>query len=570
VGHVDEIANDGRTLKLSGVVSAATAAAAEFLNSADSGFPWSVSIEGSLSEPRLEQHVVVNGRHYPQVYVVRNAQLSGLAFVTTGADPSARGLAATFHSGSSSMSVSASEQTKILARVEGIQLKCSGAFQGRLNETKERALAGELDALSFEREVEHIVASDAELHELRASRTQTGSIRTTNHGAMNDSRVLTAAFCLAGGLADVENQFPEQVLDAAYGMRRHVGLQSLLMRAACENGYQAAHAETIHAGNLRQVLRAAFTPDLRAAASWSTLDIGGILSNTGNKFLLDGWNETSGDEWRRISEPKPVKDFKTNTFYRLLESAEYEKIAPGAMLTHGTLGQQSMTVKADTYGRMYGIERTQIINDDLDALTDVPRRLGRAAGMKFRRIFWGSFLAGDNFFSAGNGNVLTGSGTALGADGVALQNALTAFRGMRTSVADGRKLIGGKPATLMVPPELEIVARKLLTSTGIVATGDTDTTMPNGNPFQGLAELVVVDWLSDEDLTGNSAAKWYLLRSPKIAPAMLVAFLNGNQSPTVETADADFNVLGILMRGYHDFGVGRGEPLCGLQVAGTA
>jgi hypothetical protein len=50
---------------------------------------------------------------------------------------------------------------------------------------------------------------------------------------------------------------------------------------------------------------------------------------------------------------------------------------------------------------------------------------------------------------------------------------------------------------------------------------------------------------------------------------MLVAFLNGNQSPTVEQADADFNTLGIQMRGYHDFGVGRGEPLCGVQVAGT-
>jgi hypothetical protein len=50
---------------------------------------------------------------------------------------------------------------------------------------------------------------------------------------------------------------------------------------------------------------------------------------------------------------------------------------------------------------------------------------------------------------------------------------------------------------------------------------------------------------------------------------MLVAFLNGKQAPTVETTQADFNQLGIGVRGYHDFGVGRGEPLCGLQVAGT-
>ena len=30
--------------------------------------------------------------------------------------------------------------------------------------------------------------------------------------------------------------------------------------------------------------------------------------------------------------------------------------------------------------------------------------------------------------------------------------------------------------------------------------------------------------------------------------------------PTVESADADFNVLGVQMRGYHDFGVALQEP----------
>jgi len=34
-----------------------------------------------------------------------------------------------------------------------------------------------------------------------------------------------------------------------------------------------------------------------------------------------------------------------------------------------------------------------------------------------------------------------------------------------------------------------------------------------------------------------------------------LAFFNGKESPTTETAKADFNVLSIRMRGYHDFGV---------------
>ncbi len=42
-------------------------------------------------------------------------------------------------------------------------------------------------------------------------------------------------------------------------------------------------------------------------------------------------------------------------------------------------------------------------------------------------------------------------------------------------------------------------------------------------------------------------------------PVIEVAFLNGQQMPTVESADADFNTLGIQMRGYHDFGVAKQE-----------
>jgi len=43
-------------------------------------------------------------------------------------------------------------------------------------------------------------------------------------------------------------------------------------------------------------------------------------------------------------------------------------------------------------------------------------------------------------------------------------------------------------------------------------------------------------------------------------PVIEVAFLNGQESPTIETAEADFNVLGIQMRGYHDFGVNLQDP----------
>jgi hypothetical protein len=52
---------------------------------------------------------------------------------------------------------------------------------------------------------------------------------------------------------------------------------------------------------------------------------------------------------------------------------------------------------------------------------------------------------------------------------------------------------------------------------------------------------------------------------------MVVSFLNGNETPTVEEADADFNTLGIQFRGYHDFGVDLGDGyLNSLMSKGAA
>jgi hypothetical protein len=613
------VANDGSSLKARGVASAATPYRDEVIASAKAGYTWQASVEvqpQSVEPIKAGAAVVVNNRSITgPAYITRRGILKGFAFVSHGADDNThvaiaaqqrtkRMSAASFNAWVSEMGIDTELMTSeqlaglhanyegrsniigsdreadapmIVASAPGdpveaeqkrmrqIEAACRGEWGDdveRLIELKALAVGGNLS-------VDDLLS---ELRQIRMNQTMNSlSVAPPRYRGNRDMQpqVVEAAFCLAAGLPGVEAQFPEQVLDVADKMRRDVGLQGLLMRAACENGYQAKPAESITHGNLRQVMQAAFAP-IRAAG-FSTASVSNILSNVGNKFLLDGWQETSGDEWRKISEVKPVKDFKANTFYRLLEAAEYEQVGPAGEIKHGTLGEQSMTVTANTYGRMYAITRTDIINDDLGALTDIPRRLGRAAGMKFRRIFWTAFLASDSFWDAGNGNVVTGSGTALTSAGTALQTALTAFRAMRTSTADGRKLIGGKPAFLLVPPALELVGRQLLNSSAIVATGDTDTTMGNANVFAGLAELLVCDWLSDSDMGGAySAAKWYLLRSPNIAPAMLVAFLNGQQSPTVETADADFNTLGIQMRGYHDFGVGRGEPLCGLQVAGQA
>ena len=48
-----------------------------------------------------------------------------------------------------------------------------------------------------------------------------------------------------------------------------------------------------------------------------------------------------------------------------------------------------------------------------------------------------------------------------------------------------------------------------------------------------------------------------------------LAFLNGVQTPTVETASADFNQLGIQMRCYYDYGASAGDCKAALYSTGA-
>jgi tetratricopeptide (TPR) repeat protein len=67
---------------------------------------------------------------------------------------------------------------------------------------------------------------------------------------------------------------------------------------------------------------------------------------------------------------------------------------------------------------LLSIDRRDIINDDLGAITTVPRKLGRGSGLKINDVFWTTFLNNSTFFTAARNNYLAGAATALGIDGL--------------------------------------------------------------------------------------------------------------------------------------------------------
>ena len=102
----------------------------------------------------------------------------------------------------------------------------------------------------------------------------------------------------------------------------------------------------------------------------------------------------------------------------------------------------------------------------------------------------------------------------------------------------------------------------------MLTTGGSDN-VADANVYRGKYRVASSVYMENSSYTGNSTAAWYLLADPMDLPVIEVVFLNGRETPIVESADADFDTLGIQVRGYHDFGVAKQEFRGGVRSAGS-
>jgi len=380
------------------------------------------------------------------------------------------------------------------------------------------------------------------------------------------TRVMEAAMCMQGNMLEekLAKYFSDQELQTAKDkFRGGIGIKQMFRMAAKANGYQYEGDDVT-----LDMQRAAFRmtdrfPSQRGSGSFSTYDLSAALANTANKFLLEGWG--AGEQvWRTITDIVSVRDFKEASFFKLSGNLKYKKVAPGGQLEHGQVSTDSYTVQADTYGIMFGIDRTAIINDDLGVITRIPLEMGYGANDAFNDAFWTEFLNNSSFFSAGHNN-LVASGVLTGTTGVqALTVAEAAF--LAQTKPNGTPL-GMLPSVLLVPPGYKRAAMSLMESSLIV--GATSGPMGSSNTFAGDYNVQSSAYMSNAAYTGYSAIAWYLLINRPGMSTMLTAFLNNRQAPVVETADASFSELGVQMRAYHDFATNQMEYRAGVKSTGA-
>jgi hypothetical protein len=285
---------------------------------------------------------------------------------------------------------------------------------------------------------------------------------------------------------------------------------------------------------------------LRAAFSMTNMPT--TLGLGIEKVALQVFLESS-QNWRPLARIVAAQTFRGGAAIRLSATSKLEKIGPTGELKHGDLAEDAFTYKVDTYGRLFGITRQDLVNDDMSILSDVPIVLGNESARTVSDLFFSVLTANaGGFFSATHNNYISGTTANLSTVSLGM-----AIKLLRTQVDRDGRIIGLLPTTLVVPAAIEGDARQILNSVQLFRDQLSDQ-QPSGNPFAGLNLTHVVE----PRLDATSAADWYLFARPIDAP-MLVAFLRGQESPIVEQAPQEADTLGMMIRGYLDFGVSLGD-----------
>ena len=561
VGHTEKIVIVGSEVLADGVISRDTSWARDVAMSAKNGFPWQASMGGPIHEAEyipFGQKVTVNGQTFEgEIYVIRKMTLKEISFVDLGADPNTSAkIEFQYEEGQPRMKNEMNPEMKTepaspvvapVPQVDTVQMMAE--FQQKMIIDQRRIAAIEkigggqfpdLEAKAIEDgwpvekfHAEYQTKSMPDASKVPVTGTQ------AHQGGLKQTALEAIALATSGSsLAYLESQYDESSLDQIDRFRG-IGIQEFC-ELACGGRYLPKYRR-----DSRGWLEAAF----------SSASLPGILSNIANKVLLEGFL-TMDDTWKKIAKIASVNNFQTHQRYRMNGAFKFEKVGADGEIKHGSIGEQAFSQQVDTHAIMFSLTRQMIINDDLAAFSDIPRGIGIGAAEAISDAVWECVLSnptqkdGKKFFSADHKNLVSGAEAKLDVDG--LTKAELVFSEQER--AQGRPL--GIPASiLLVPSALKVAAETLMKSMTLNETTTENKGKPNTNPHAGKYETVSSPHLGSKVFKGNSATAWYLLADPRRLAAFEVAFLGGQERPTVERADADFNILGVQFRGYIDFGV---------------
>lgn len=299
------------------------------------------------------------------------------------------------------------------------------------------------------------------------------------------------------------------------------------------------------------------------AITSSSSDFPVILEGTIRRMLLANF-EAAPDTWRRFCMVGSVSDFREHKRLRMGTLSRLDKMQENEEYANKSIPDAELEkIYAETYGNTINVSRKMIVNDDLAAFIRLAQMLGRAAARSIEIDVYSLFALnagagptmndGNPLFHASHANIGTGAAISVAS--------LDADRVLMAQQMDPNQndYLDIRPSILVLPIGLGGTARVLNSS-----TYDPETSSPLQRPniVNGLFQDIV-------DTPRLSGTARYLFADPMVEPVFEVAFLNGVQTPFMET-NMPFSVDGMQWKIRFDYGFGAIGWRGVVKNAGTA
>lgn len=286
-------------------------------------------------------------------------------------------------------------------------------------------------------------------------------------------------------------------------------------------------------GNAAKVEAAMTTSDFPAIT-------GSVLNRRMQKFY-----ESASSPIKLLSREVEANDFRTLHSLKLSTGPELEKVNEGGEYKYGSLSEGDETFGLSSYGKILGLTRQAMVNDDLAAFDDMSRIMGQGAAQTESKLFAelltqnagiGPVMSdGKELFHADHNNLAAAAGAISVASLSASRTAMMRQKGL------ANEIIRVMPKFLLVPPEQQTLAEQMLADLAASETGAV-------NPFAGKLEALVDPFLED-------GSAWYVIADKAHLDSLQHAYLNGQSGPQIFTQEG-FETDTMKFKCRLDFGAG--------------
>ena len=252
----------------------------------------------------------------------------------------------------------------------------------------------------------------------------------------------------------------------------------------------------------------------------TTSDLPSLLANIANKQLRISYDEQKPTytEWAKIGT---LPDFKSAKLIQVSVFPALQVVGEGANYPASSMSDQAETIALSSYGIVLSFSRQMLMNDDLSALASFSSRAAAAAQRNCEKLAYAQLtgnpvMADTNaLFSVAHSNIAA-TPTAITIASLALAKAAMRFQADPTGAP-----LNLTPSYLIVGPSKEVEAMQFVNSTFVPNSASTV------NPFAGTLKVIV-----SAQITGT---KWYLAADKSLIDTVGVYFLEGMESPQVQS-----------------------------------